>query len=480
MSICQWQDEASDRVFDSILNRRIVFEPMRDIAIAEIGSRRALTITELKESIKNILEGELVDVWVQGEISNFKAHSSGHWYLTLKDAKSQLQCACFKMQNRIIRFRPEDGLEVYARGRISVYEKRGEYRLLIGYLEPVGVGSLQLAFEQLKARLEAAGLFNPERKRTLPLMPKRVGIVTSPTGAALRDILRVLQRRNSGVNVLIAPVRVQGDGAAEEIADAIRLFNTRNDLDTLILARGGGSIEDLWAFNEEVVARAIYDSHIPVISAVGHETDFTIADFAADVRAPTPSAAAEMVAARRDELLRHLATLQRQLIKGVRFLLVSLRDRVSLLLASRGLDRAVGLLRDCLQRKDDLDSRLGDAFTHELSSRRDRLNEALRRMAGLRLRESIAQGKGRLEVSISRLRLLTERCCGAARQNLVVAAGKLQLLSPRAVLDRGYSFASDLEGNVVGDVRRLSPGDRLRIEMRTGEIGCTVDEVKPA
>ena len=448
-------------------------------SVAKLGGRHVLSVTQLTERIKDLLEGEFFDVWVQGEISNFKAHSSGHWYLTLKDAQSQLQCVCFRMQNRLIRFRPEDGLEVYARGRMSVYEKRGEYRLLISFLEPVGVGSLQLAFEQLKAGLEAEGLFSPERKRALPLVPRRIGVVTSPTGAAIQDILRVLKRRNSSVNVLIAPVRVQGEGAGEEIAEGIRLLNARDDVDVLMVARGGGSIEDLWAFNEEVVARAIYQSRMPVISAVGHETDFTIADFVADVRAATPSAAAELVAARKDELLVRFATLEQQLIKGMRYLIVAARDRISLLLARRGLDRATSMLREHLQRVDELDHRLEIALRRTLTAISDRFGVTLRRLAGVRLREGIAQKRGQLEVWSGQLRFLIKHQCAHARHELELAVGKLEMLSPVAVLNRGYGIVRDSDGRIVREVRRLSSGDRLRVEVRSGEIGCTVDEVKP-
>lgn len=452
---------------------------LTESAVTKLGGRHALTVTQITEQIKDLLEGEFFDVWVQGEISNFKAHSSGHWYLTLKDAQSQLQCVCFKMQNRLIRFRPEDGLEVYARGRVSVYEKRGEYRLLISYLEPVGVGSLQLAFEQLKARLEAEGLFDPSHKRPLPLVPRRVGVVTSPTGAAVRDLLRVLKRRNSGVDVLIAPARVQGEGAAEEIARAIRLLSGREDIDVLMVARGGGSIEDLWAFNEEVVARAIFESRVPVISAIGHETDFTIADFVADVRAATPSAAAEIVAARKDELLQRFATLEQQMIRASRYLIVAARDRISLLLARRGFDRAISLLREHLQRVDELEHRLEMCLTRRLTAARDRLASALRRFAALRLRERIAQARGQLEVWSGQLRFLVQRVCDRARQDLALAAGQLEMLSPVAVLNRGYGIVSDTEGNIVREVRRLSSGNRLRVEIRSGEIRCTVNEVKP-
>src|ERR1051325_5088234 len=274
-----------------------------------LKERRALSVSELTAEIKILVENRFVDVWVEGEISNFKRHSSGHWYFSLKDEGATLRCASFRMQNRLIRFTPEDGLSVRARGRLSLYEARGEYQLLVESLEPVGVGALQLAFEQLKRRLDADGLFDIGRKRELPILPRTIGVVTSPTGAALRDIIRVLTRRNEAVNILIAPARVQGEGAAEEIAAAIENLNRQPEVEVIIVGGGGGSIEDLWAFNEERVARAIHASRVPVISAVGHETDFTIADFVADLRASTPSAAAELAGREREAVGRAVVKL---------------------------------------------------------------------------------------------------------------------------------------------------------------------------
>src|SRR6266542_1598480 len=264
--------------------------------------RKIYTGSELTAEIKRTLEDRYREIWVQGEISNFKHHSSGHMYFTVKDDQAQAKAACFRNTNRYLKFRPEDGLEVLIRGRISLYEARGDYQILVDYMMPVGLGSLQLAFDQLKEKLRREGLFEAARKRALPLLPQKIGIVTSPTGAAIRDILRILKRRNASLHVLVFPANVQGAGAANEIAAGVRYFNTRVDIDVILVGRGGGSIEDLWAFNEEVVARAIFQSQIPVISAVGHEIDFTISDFVADLRAPTPSAAAEMVSGAREDL----------------------------------------------------------------------------------------------------------------------------------------------------------------------------------
>ncbi len=442
------------------------------------AERHALTVSELTTHIKDLLEGEFPDVWVRGEISNFKRHSSGHWYFTLKDAHAQLPCVCFRLQNRLIRFRPEDGLEIYARGRLSVFEKRGEYRLLVAYMEPVGIGSLQLAFEQLKARLAAEGLFDPARKRPLPLTPRKIGVITSPTGAAIRDILRILKRRNRGIDVLICPVRVQGEGAAEEIAEAIRLLNQREDLDVLIVGRGGGSIEDLWAFNEEIVARAIFHSRIPIISAVGHETDFTIADFVADVRAPTPSAAAEMVAARRDELIERFAALELRLVKTARYLLVRQRERLSQLHARPGFMRARTAVQQAWQRVDDLDYRLQIAMARRVRAARERFATLSMRLTAQRPSRRLAEVRGRLAILRNRLDATIRERVHICRRHLSLAVGKLDALSPLAVLSRGYAIVWNEQHAIVRDAAGVRVGERLRIRLFKGQLKAVTEEVK--
>src|SRR6267143_728510 len=326
-------------------------------ALFDEAESRPLSVSELTNSVRIALETRFASVWVEGEISNFKAHSSGHWYFTLKDENAQLRAKCFRSANTRIRFRPTDGLHVRARGRVSVYAPRGEYELIVESLDPVGAGALRVAFEQLRDRLKAEGLFAPELKRPLPVFPRRVGVVTSPTGAAIRDILNVISRRTRTVHVLFAPARVQGEGAGSDVARAIRFINQHHKqalaagraddaVDVLIIGRGGGSTEDLWAFNTEEVARAIRASAIPVISAVGHETDFTIADFAADLRAPTPSAAAELVAAREDELCSALAQMGQNLSRLMRYKIVNARTRVQEQALSKVFDEVRGKLRD--------------------------------------------------------------------------------------------------------------------------------------
>ena len=332
-------------------------------ALFDETERKPLTVSQLTNSIRIALESRFASVWVEGEISNFKDHSSGHWYFTLKDENAQLRAKCFRSTNIRIRFRPANGLKVRARGKLSVYAPRGEYELVVDALDPVGAGALRIAFEQLRDRLQAEGLFAKELKRPLPVFPRRVGIVTSPTGAAIRDILNVISRRTRTVHVLFSPARVQGDLAGPDIARAIRFINQYHEralhegraadpVDVLIVGRGGGSTEDLWAFNTEEVARAIRKSVIPVISAVGHETDFTIADFAADLRAATPSAAAEIVAAREDQICSALDHLGRQLVRLTQFQVVNLRARVQEQALSQAFDEVKSRLNNARARFD--------------------------------------------------------------------------------------------------------------------------------
>src|SRR6476619_7107993 len=348
-------------------------------ALFDETERRPLTVSQLTTSIRTALESRFAAVWVEGEISNFKDHSSGHWYFTLKDENAQLRAKCFRSTNMRIRFRPTNGLKVRARGKLSVYAPRGESELVVDALDPVGAGALQIAFEQLRARLQAEGLFASELKRPLPVFPRRGGIFTSPTGAAIRDILNVLSRRTRTVHIPVSPTKVQGDAAGSEIARAIWLINqyherARRDgrvddlVDVLIVGRGGGSTEDLWAFNQEEVARAIRKSAIPVISAVGHETDFTIADFVADHRAATPSAAAEFVAAREDQICSALEQIGRQLVRLTKYRIVDARAQVQEQALSRAFDEVRSRLRN---------ARLGaNSATHQLTLS---MNERVRR-----------------------------------------------------------------------------------------------------
>ena len=302
---------------------------MSQIPLGLVPERKLYTVAELSFAVKDLLEASFPDVWVTGEVSNFRPAASGHYYFTLKDASAQLRAVCFRNQARYLKFKPQDGLAVIARGRLSVYEARGEYQLYVEYLEPAGVGALQFAFEQLKKKLADEGLFDEARKRPLPVLPCAVGVVTSPSGAAVRDILRVIKRRFSNMNVYLYPATVQGSSAAAEIVEGIEYFNQHPIVDVMIVGRGGGSMEDLWPFNEEIVARAIAASKIPVISAVGHETDFTIGDFVADLRAPTPSAAAELVVHRREDFQAEVQNRVRHMSQNIRLRLSEARSELT-------------------------------------------------------------------------------------------------------------------------------------------------------
>jgi len=438
-----------------------------------MAKRRAVSVSELTARLKTIVEREFIDVYVEGEISNFHRHSSGHWYFSLKDDAASLRCASFRMQNRLIRFVPEDGLHIIARGRLSIYDTRGEYQLLVESMEPVGAGALQLALEQLKARLAADGLFAMEHKRALPISPRCVGVVTSPTGAAVRDILRVLKRRNEAVSVLIAPVRVQGEGAATDIARALRLLNSRAEVDAIIVGRGGGSIEDLACFNDEAVARAIYNSRVPVISAVGHETDFTIADLVADLRASTPSAAAEMVANARDEMSARIAGLTEDLRKAFRYRLLALRGTLSELELSRAFPEVQSRIRVLAQRVDDAGYSMELALRAALKTRRARHAGLELRLSETDLRRRMFEQHGRLTELSARLQTRARIALESRSERVSLAAAKLDSLSPLGVLARGYAIAFDSQGQIIKHPNDVNSGDRVRIRVSQGEIDCT-------
>lgn len=410
-------------------------------ALFDETERKPLTVSQLTNSVRIALESRFASVWVEGEISNFKDHSSGHWYFTLKDEHAQLRAKCFRSTNIRIRFRPANGLKVRARGKLSVYAPRGEYELVIDALDPVGAGALRIAFEQLRDRLQAEGLFAKELKRPLPVFPRRVGIVTSPTGAAIRDILNVISRRTRTVHVLFSPARVQGDLAGPDIARAIRFINQYHEhalhegrladvVDVLIVGRGGGSTEDLWAFNTEEVARAIRKSAIPVISAVGHETDFTIADFAADLRAATPSAAAEIVAAREDQICSALDHLGRQLVRLTKFQVVNLRARVQEQALSQAFDEVKSQLNNARARFDAASSSCDAAMEFKLQQGRERL---------------------------------------------ALAAASLDALSPLGVLQRGYAIAQDASGRLLRDAATVTPGDAVSVRLAKGKLNARVE-----
>jgi exodeoxyribonuclease VII large subunit len=451
--------------------------------------RRPLTVSELTESVRKAIEARFQSVWVEGEISNFKAHSSGHWYFTIKDEGAQLRAKCFRSANSRIRFRPTDGLHVRARGRLTVYEVRGEYELIVEALDPVGAGALQVAFEQLRNRLQAEGLFSPEHKRPLPLFPGRVGVVTSPTGAAIRDILNVISRRTRTVHVIFSPTRVQGDGAGRDIARAIKLINDHHErargagrikdlVDVLIVGRGGGSTEDLWAFNEEEVARAIRASAIPVISAVGHETDFTIADFVADLRAPTPSAAAELVAAREDQLCSALAQAGQNLSQLMRYRIVTARTRVQQQALSGVFDEVRGRLRDAASAMNSARHRLQILLSQAVRGAHLRADALSNSLAPAQLRARLAEARVRFDSAYTGCNVAIETQIGEAGKRLGLAAASLDALSPLSVLQRGYAIAQKEDGSLLRDAKLVSIGDSVKVKLAKGRIKASVDGIE--
>ncbi|HWT00421.1 MAG TPA: exodeoxyribonuclease VII large subunit [Pyrinomonadaceae bacterium] len=451
--------------------------------------RRPLSVTELTFQVRSALEARFASVWVEGEISNFKAAASGHWYFTIKDEGAQLHAKCFRGVNGRIRFRPSDGLQVRVRGRLSVYEPRGEYELIVEALDPVGAGALRVAFEQMRDRLAAEGLFDEELKQPLPLFPRRVGVVTSPTGAAIRDILTVLARRTRTVHVLFAPTRVQGEGASAEIAQAIRLLNDFNEralaegradecIDVIIVGRGGGSAEDLWAFNEEGLARAIRASLIPVISAVGHETDVTIADFAADLRAPTPSAAAELVAAREDELAAYVLALTRDLVRSARSTVVDARLRVQEAAMSPAFDEARERLHAARARADEAAHRIETLMVRAAQTARRRADAVSRRLSPARLGARVSAAHARFIVLRAEQSAAMTSRLEEARARLTAAAASLDALSPLAVLKRGYAMAEGPRGKLLRDARAVKAGDPVRLRLADGVLRCRVEEVE--
>jgi len=412
---------------------------------------------------------------VEGEVSNVRVPPSGHIYFTLKDQWSQMRAIIFKQQARSLRFTPEDGLHIVCRGRISLYEPRGEYQLILDYMEPKGVGALQIAFEQLKNRLDAEGLFDGERKRSLPLVPRRIGIVTSPSGAAIRDMLQIIHRRFPNVEILICPVRVQGVESPLEIAQAIRDLNALGDMQVIIVGRGGGSLEDLWAFNDERVARAIYESRVPIISAVGHETDFTIADFVADMRAPTPSAAAELVVREKAELLRSIQSLNLRMMGCMRQHLEFFSGRIDQ--AGKGLIDPRKRMERFWERLNELSRRLSTG-THQLVLVAQNRTNSLKEKLLYRNPHEKAEGYG-LKIS-----QLTKELSGAIQQILGERENQvkqlisnLDNLSPLAILKRGYSITRRYPSDeIVKDALAVVRGEKVRVKFYRGEILCEVEE----
>jgi exodeoxyribonuclease VII large subunit len=436
-----------------------------------------MSVSELSAQLRGVLEETFDEIWVQGEISGGRIWNSGHFYFTLKDATAQIKSVVFRSTLRLMKFKPHDGLSVTIRGRISVYEPKGEYQLVCDYLEPQGLGELQLAFEQLKKTLAAEGLFAESRKRPLPALPRRIGVVTSIDGAALRDIVRVLRRRYPNAHLVIAPTRVQGEGAAGDIARALRLVARIDQVDVVIVGRGGGSLEDLWAFNQEAVARAIAACPVPVISAVGHETDVTIADFAADLRAPTPSAAAEIVVRQKDEFTAHIRRLSQQLRGAMLTRVRRLDSRLHALQARPGFAGFPGRLAWRARHVDELTADLRHGSRESIARRRRRLEAIRRGLEQFDPRHRLARVRAMLVAQDGRLLGSAAGRLHRDQGKFRELAARLEGLSPLAVLARGYAVCWDGDRlRIVRDAATVSSGDPIRVTLERGEIRARVTD----
>jgi exodeoxyribonuclease VII large subunit len=444
------------------------------------GKRRALSVTELTDRLQGVLETEFFDVWVEGEISNLTQPASGHWYFSLKDDRAQVRAVVWKTAARLLKWKPKDGMRVLARGGVKIYAPRGDYQLSVEVLEPLGVGSLQQAFEELKDKLAREGLFDPAKKRPLPMLPRCIGIVTSPTGAVIQDILRVLQRRYANLGVLIYPVRVQGPEAAYEILQGIRALNRFRTVDVLMVARGGGSLEDMQPFNDEMVARALATSRIPTLSAVGHETDFTIADFVADLRAPTPSAGAERVVQAKDEIAARIEALTRRLDAAAQMRLQRTRARVDAVRSHRVFEAERGRLRTYAQRVDDLARRTETGVRRRLEQAGERRRRVSERLDALRWDRLAAARRERIEAHARRLGELVRGRLRAQRAELGRAVAQLESLSPLAVLQRGYALVFDDQGRLVQDAAQVAPGGLVDVRLHQGALQARVTTIRKA
>jgi len=439
--------------------------------------RRIWAVRDLMAAVRTHLEREYTDIWVEGEISNFRAHdSSGHLYFTLKDEDSQIKAVMFRSQARLLRFRPDNGMHVVLRGRVTVFENRGELQLSVEHLEPKGAGALQIAFEQLKAKLQAEGLFDPARKKPIPALPRRIGVVTSPQAAALRDILNILRRRHQSANVLIFPAQVQGETAAKEVITGVRYFNRTRSVDVIIVARGGGSQEDLAAFNDEALARTVADSEIPVISAVGHETDFTILDFVAALRAATPSAAAELVIRSRQELEDQMAALNKRLAHAARYRLLMARQILTETTQHGAFARMMDGINQRQPRVDDLTFRLEKSERRliellrrrwERSSAAVRHYDARRVLAGIK--RDLASHTATLAANMKAVLLRN-------RSWLDRIERQLEALSPIAILERGYALVFDSSGKLVKDSMQVDAGERISAKLARGQVTARVEK----
>jgi len=444
--------------------------------IVETDKTKIYTVTTLSEEIKNLLDAHFDFVWVEGEISNFRSPLSGHFYMVLKDEKAQIRAVMFRPQTRYLKFMPQDGMKVIVRGRVAIYEPRGEYQVILDYMEPLGVGALALAFEQLKKKLAAQGIFDESIKKPLPFLPQRVAVITSPTGAAIRDFLKIIRRRFANLEITVVPVKVQGEGAAAEMVEALDLVNRELDVDVIVLTRGGGSIEDLWAFNQEELALAIRASRIPVVSAVGHEIDLTISDLAADLRAPTPSGAAELLVVEKETLKRQIMQLQARLQSGLKTELASLQEKLRFL--SRGLRDPRKRLADSWLRLDDVESRLSRMMSFMMMDRKRSLSAGERALILHSPLKIIAGLKQKIEFQSRSMAMMASRKLRDCRMDISMLEGKLKDMSPLSVLGRGYSITRKLpEKRVLRSSSQVNRGDKVSVKLAEGELECLVEKI---
>lgn len=454
-------------------------------ALFDEQERRPLTVSEVNAQVKNAIERAFASVWLEGEIVNFTAANSGHWYFSLHDGDSQLKAACYKGSNWRIRFQPFDGLQVRVRGKLSVYEPKGEYQILVESLEPVGEGALKVAFEQIKLKLAKERLFDEDLKRPLPFFPRRVGVVTSPNGAAFHDILNVLSRRTKSVSIVLIPTRVQGEMAGEEIRAAVELANEFNKnaqekerIDVLIVGRGGGSAEDLWAFNEERLARTIRASKIPVISAVGHEIDWTIADLVADRRAPTPSAAAEIVAESEYQIEAFVAQRTQDLFQLIDYKLLQSRADWQELALAAVFTQFPQKIKDRRYETEDLTERLKNALDEKIKLFGNRFEAVKTRLAPVKLASRLSDQKTRFAVLSERQAAAMRKLVDAKDESLKIEMASLDALSPLAVLRRGYAMAENERGEILRSVKRIKAGESVQIRLSDGRIKAEVTKTE--
>ncbi len=433
-------------------------------------------VSQLTRDIKAIMEAAFDSIWVEGEISNFRTVASGHSYFVLKDNKSQIRCVLFKGHRAGIKFQPEDGDQVLLFGRITVYDARGEYQIVTESMEPRGLGALQKAFEQLKIKLEKEGLFDEETKKPLPEFPWKIGVVTSSTGAAVRDILNIVRRRNPKVSVLLYPAKVQGEGAAEEISQGLQALNQRKDIEVIIVGRGGGSLEDLWAFNEELVARAIAASRIPIVSAVGHEIDFTISDFAADLRAPTPSAAAELTVPLLNDTLLEIGALNEALVSSLQQKLQYYFDLLKRLMDRRFFHQPKEIFNPQMQRVDELHSRLLRGLEQNLFTHQQRLKDKIHRLIQASPEKSIPHLKENLGMLEKRMLHIIQSQLLLNKERFEGMLKNLNAFNPLSILERGYSISSK-DNKALKSIEGVSPGDSIKVRLSRGNLDCTVTKI---